>query len=75
VGSNPTQRMNVCVCLFCVCVVLFVGNGLATGWSPVKGVLPIVYMIKNLKMWPRTTRAVEPWIDRLSSDGVNILEN
>jgi hypothetical protein len=26
--------MSVCVPLFCVCVVLYVGRGLATGWSP-----------------------------------------
>jgi hypothetical protein len=31
VGSNPTQVMDVCVCLFCVCVVLYVGSGVATG--------------------------------------------
>jgi hypothetical protein len=30
VGSNPTQDMDVCVRLFCVCVVLCVGSGLAT---------------------------------------------
>jgi hypothetical protein len=30
-GSNPTRGMDVCVCLFCVCVVLCVGSGLATG--------------------------------------------
>jgi hypothetical protein len=30
VGSNNTQGMNVCVRLFCSCVVLCVGNGLAT---------------------------------------------
>jgi hypothetical protein len=35
VGSNPTQGKNVCVRLFSVCVVLRVGRGLATGWSPV----------------------------------------
>jgi hypothetical protein len=29
-----------CVNLFCVCVVLCVGNGLATGWSSVQGFLP-----------------------------------
>jgi hypothetical protein len=28
VGPNPTQGMNVCVRLFCVCVVLCVGSGL-----------------------------------------------
>jgi hypothetical protein len=31
VGSNRTQGMDVCVHLFCVCVILFVGSGLATG--------------------------------------------
>jgi hypothetical protein len=31
VGSIPTQGMDVCVRLFCVCVVLYVGSGLATG--------------------------------------------
>jgi hypothetical protein len=44
VGSNPTQGMDVwCVCsFFCVCVVLCLGRGLATSWSPVQGVLPSV---------------------------------
>jgi hypothetical protein len=31
VGSNPTRGMDVCVRLFCVCVVLCVGRGLVTG--------------------------------------------
>jgi hypothetical protein len=31
VGSNPIQGMDVCVRLFCICVVLFVASGLATG--------------------------------------------
>jgi hypothetical protein len=35
--------------LFCVCVVLCVGSGLATGWSTVQRVLPTVYRIKKLK--------------------------
>jgi hypothetical protein len=37
VGSNPIWGMNVSVRLFCVCVVLCAGSGLATGWSPVQG--------------------------------------
>jgi hypothetical protein len=41
VGSIPTRSMYVCVRLF-LCVVLWVGSGLATGWSPVR-VLPTVY--------------------------------
>jgi hypothetical protein len=31
VGSNPTQDMGVSVLLFCVCVALCVGSGVATG--------------------------------------------
>jgi hypothetical protein len=31
VCSNPTQGMDVCVRLFCVCVVLCAGSGVATG--------------------------------------------
>jgi hypothetical protein len=49
VGSNPTQSMDVCVRLFCACVVLCVGSVLSTGWLPVQGVLPTAYMFKKLK--------------------------
>jgi hypothetical protein len=60
-GSNPTQGMDACVCVYSVCVVLCVGRGLATGSSPVQGVLPTVYRIKILKKWPRfNKRTVEP---------------
>jgi hypothetical protein len=31
VVSNPTRGMDVCVGVFCVCVVLSAGSGLATG--------------------------------------------
>jgi hypothetical protein len=55
--------MDVCVHLFCVCVVLCAGSGLATGWCPVQGDVPTVYRIKKLKKRPRSTRAVEPLID------------
>jgi hypothetical protein len=34
VGSNPTLGMDICVRLFCVCVILFVGSGFAKGWYP-----------------------------------------
>jgi hypothetical protein len=30
VGSNPTQGMDICVHLICVCVILCVGSGLET---------------------------------------------
>jgi hypothetical protein len=39
----------LCAFLFCVCVVMCVGSGVATGWCPVQGVLPSVYRIKKLK--------------------------
>jgi hypothetical protein len=48
-GSNLPQSMDVCMRLFCVCVVLCVGSGLATDWSLVQGVLPTVYRNKKLK--------------------------
>jgi hypothetical protein len=46
----------LCVCLFCVSAVLCAGSRLATGWSPVQGVLPNVYRIKKLKNKPRSKR-------------------
>jgi hypothetical protein len=61
VGSNPTEGMDVCVRLFCVCIVLCVGSGLATGWSPVWEVLPTVNMIKIRKKAAKAQqRAVKP---------------
>jgi hypothetical protein len=42
VGLNPTQAMDVCMCLFCVQVALCLDSGVATGWSSVQGVLPTV---------------------------------
>jgi hypothetical protein len=54
VGSNPASGMDVwCVyvctraCLFCVCVVVYLGRGLATGRSLVQEVLPAVYRTKR----------------------------
>jgi hypothetical protein len=47
VGSNPTEGMDACVHLFCVCEVLYVDSGLATGWSPVQEVLPTVYRVRK----------------------------
>jgi hypothetical protein len=44
--------MDICVRLFCVCVVL------QQGWSPVLGVLPTVYMIHDFRInsgWERAT--------------------
>jgi hypothetical protein len=42
-GSNPTQGMDVCLCLFCVCI----GSGLVTDWSPIQGVLTTVLGLRN----------------------------
>jgi hypothetical protein len=47
---NPTRGMDVCVHLFSAYVVLCVGRGLATAWSPVQGVLPTVYRMTKPKM-------------------------
>jgi hypothetical protein len=49
VGSNHIEGMDVCVGLFGVSVVLCVGSGLATGWSPVQGILPSVYRLRSWK--------------------------
>jgi hypothetical protein len=49
VGSNHTWSMDVYVRLFSVCVVMCVGSGFATGWSPVQGLLPAVYGLRNWK--------------------------
>jgi hypothetical protein len=46
VDSNPSKAMDVCVGLFCVCVVLRVGGSLAKIRSSVQGVLPSVYKVK-----------------------------
>jgi hypothetical protein len=64
VGSNPSQGMYVCVC-----VVLCVGIGHATGRYLVKGVVPSVYRVKKLKRQPRSNkrtvdRQTHGWIDR-----------
>jgi hypothetical protein len=49
VVSNPTQGMDVCVCLFCDCVVLRVGSGFATGSPTFQGALPTVNWMEKLK--------------------------
>jgi hypothetical protein len=62
VGSDLTRGMDVCVRLFCLCVAVCVGRGLATGWFPVQGVLPSLYRLRN---WKTCCRAVQPQIDSL----------
>jgi hypothetical protein len=59
VGSNPTQRHGYLCNLFCVCVVLCVRSGLATGLYPVQGVLPtILYRIMKLKIGQGPTKGL-----------------
>jgi hypothetical protein len=45
VGSNPAYGMNACLCVMLSCVL----SGLASGWSPFQGVLPIVETINNYR--------------------------
>jgi hypothetical protein len=49
VVSNPFQGMGVCVRLFCVCVVMCVGSGLETDWSPVQGTYRLCRGSRNWK--------------------------
>jgi hypothetical protein len=44
VGSYPIRGMDVCLRLSCV------RSGLATGWSAVVGILPVVYKIQNFRI-------------------------
>jgi hypothetical protein len=55
--------MDVCVRLFCGCVTLCAGSGLATGCSPVQGLLPTVCRIKKLKNQLRSNKGL--WSHRL----------
>jgi hypothetical protein len=62
VGSNDTRDMDVCVRLFCVFVVLCVGSGLGTSWSPIQGDLPTVYRIKDLKKQQKSNKGLHSHI-------------
>jgi hypothetical protein len=57
VCSNPTRGMDVYLHLFCVYVVLC--SRLATGWSPVQGVLPTMHKIKKSNWIETMLRAPE----------------
>jgi hypothetical protein len=64
-GSNPARGMDVCVRLFYVCAVLYVGSGLAMGEA-----LPAVYKITKLKKRQGRTkgcRAIDEWMNEWSS--------
>jgi TorA maturation chaperone TorD len=51
-----------CLCLFCVCI----GSGLATGWSPIQGVLPTVLGLRN---WPETKRFMDALCSKVGATG------
>jgi hypothetical protein len=55
-NTEITGGIDVCVRLFCVCVVLCVGRGLATGWSPAQGVLPTVYRFRKTEKKAKAQR-------------------
>jgi hypothetical protein len=68
VGSNPTQGMGVCsVFAYCVCVVLCVWRSLATGWSPVQGVLSLCIGSKNWKSGQGPTKGCRAIIIQFNS--------
>jgi hypothetical protein len=71
VGSNSTQDMDVCVCS--VFVSSCVDSGLASGWSPVQGVLPTVYNIHNFRINSEWEQAKEPYQSRHNSIQFNSL--
>jgi hypothetical protein len=50
VSSNPTQGMDVCVRLFCVCVVLCVGSGLPRPDPPSKESYRVWIWLRNWKI-------------------------
>jgi hypothetical protein len=65
VGSNPTRGMDVCLRLFCVCVVLCAGSGLATGLIP-----HTRSPTNSLRNWSETKR----FTDALCSSNRNMNE-
>jgi hypothetical protein len=65
-----SQSGHGCLCmrLFCVCIVLRAGSGLATGWSPVQEVLPTACRItkpnkRNCQGPTRGCRIIDDWIN------------
>jgi hypothetical protein len=61
----------ICVRLFCVCVVLCVGRGLATGWSPVQESYRLCKKFKKLKKRPKSNKElyIHIWIHTNSMNG------
>jgi hypothetical protein len=59
VGSNPTQDMNVCVRLFCVCAILFISSGLAAADPPSKESYRSVKMITKLRSYDFSLQSLQ----------------
>jgi hypothetical protein len=60
--SNPSWGMDVCVCLFCVCVVLCVRKGLAMAWPPFTGPYRLFLVLRDWKAANTNKMAAEPSI-------------
>jgi hypothetical protein len=60
-GSNPTSGMDFwCLCYVCIFLCSYTGKGLATSWSPVQGVLPIVLDLVTEMKWKVSCRRERP---------------
>jgi hypothetical protein len=73
--SHSRRGCLYCVRLFCVCVVLCVGSGLATGWSPVQGVLSTMYRIKKPKKRPRSNKRTVDKTEGGRNTPVNMIQS
>jgi hypothetical protein len=71
VGSNPTRVMDVYVRLFCVCAVLYVGSGLATGWFSSKESCRLCIGLRNWKSGHGQHRAVQPLTNGRTNEWMN----
>jgi hypothetical protein len=68
--SNPIGGMDVCLRLFCVCVVLCMGRGLGTGCSSVQGVDRLYIRLRSWKR-PRPNKGCRA-IDRQVEEEVRV---
>jgi hypothetical protein len=70
VGSNPTQGVEVCVCLFCVFAVLYVGRGLTTDWSQPKESYRLCVELRKWKIAQGPANGYRP-IDKSTNEWVD----
>jgi hypothetical protein len=69
VGSDLTWGVDVCLHLFCVCAVLYVGRHLETSWPPSKGYYRPCIVLENWKKQKKTHRAQKWVVDPLINKG------